>query len=121
MIDEQLPVMYQGLQKRDYKFNINGCHKESTDEYWGDKTGLNTRKYVKACQFDAHIAYDGYFGYTVSNIDEGNFEFVLVNITVLAEISESFEVSNGKLGYTAKGYYVERITCYDSAGKNRDE
>lgn len=111
-VEELVPVLYSGLRRKLLKFDINDVTEESADERWGRTTRHVRRKLVKACKFKAEINFDGYFVYTLSNPDEGNFRWILVSISQLADSSKGLEEKGDKLSYVAKGIYVERILCY---------
>ncbi|XP_037498025.1 uncharacterized protein LOC119371655 isoform X2 [Rhipicephalus sanguineus] len=107
-MEEQVPVLYRGLRRRQVKLEMNGLTTETFDERWRRLAGPVRRKLVKACAFKAEIEFDGYFVYMLTHPEEGNFRWVLVSITQLQDTSKGLQPSGTKLTYVAKGVYVER-------------
>uniref|UniRef100_L7LQE0 Putative da-p36 protein n=1 Tax=Rhipicephalus pulchellus TaxID=72859 RepID=L7LQE0_RHIPC len=106
-----LPVVYEGLSKQPFYFNLNDLNITMEEKVWGDPPRImNTSIFYANCKFDAEIHFEGYFAYFLLK-DEPFAEWVTVSVTDLANASIGLEAKGRKLAYSLMGTYEERIWC----------
>ncbi|XP_037498030.1 uncharacterized protein LOC119371657 isoform X1 [Rhipicephalus sanguineus] len=106
-----LPEKYKGLSLRLFSFNVSGLTKVSDQERWGKPTYRPHRTFYEICKFRVKVEFSGYFVYMLLNPNEGNFKWVLVDITSLAGSARGLRKEGSKLTYMARGQYIEQIFC----------
>ncbi|XP_075526403.1 uncharacterized protein LOC142558130 [Dermacentor variabilis] len=108
-----VPALYKGVYVKAVKLNVSGLSKHSEEMTWGHSSSQTQRAFFQICAFSLKIDFGGYFAYDLSNRQEGNFRWIVENITKLEDKSKGLVAKDGKLTYFARGRYSERITCDD--------